>query len=420
MRPLLLSGIISLLMLSGCSKDPDDGSNLPNISIRGIISEGSQKGSVLKSVDEGSLSDADKVLVFNSTGYRLFDIENGTFNAYALSGTATAIAFLDADNRFIGCLSSGGLNVLPLVSLRDGDQTIIDLGNLSLDGTRVIPVNNPIGNEINLSENEISRYIALGSYYESLSQNMDADQDGIPDLLGKKEFNISTVFDLYCGSYGLNTTPPQVNDTTSFFVNYAIRIAGGKSIIPVNTNLNFSGPEGSPYSDIRQEGYSPAPDGFISAFVRQSPPPANYPFQSLHLPFMEGKYTITLDNKSYALHYSNINARYFFILALPTIHTNDQNQIVSVSVEYRDMNHDLVNAENFVYQTQATLYGNQTILSSMGALWENPEAKTNTEIYNFILPDPVSLSELQGVSVMYVDLIGNSYRLEFRPMAGIR
>jgi hypothetical protein len=78
------------------------------------------------------------------------------------------------------------------------------------------------------------------------------------------------------------------------------------------------------------------------------------------------------------------------------------------------MNNAIVNAENFVYQTQLTLRGNQGIFCQIGSLWENPEAKTNTELYNFVLPDPVPLSDLTNMSVMYLDLIGNSYNIGFR------
>ena len=123
---------------------------------------------------------------------------------------------------------------------------------------------------------------------------------------------------------------------------------------------------------------------------------------------------MTLDAKDYSLNYSNINAKYFLILALPSIHTNDNDEIVSVSVAYTDMDLTPVTAENFVYQTQVSLGGSQGSLCEMGALWENPEAKTNMELYNFILTDPVPLSELQNISVMYVDLIGNSYQMRFR------
>ena len=74
------------------------------------------------------------------------------------------------DNRFIGCLNAGGLNVLPLVSLKDGDNTIIDLSSLTLAGKLVIPANNPIGDEIDLNDGEVNWYKELGAYYESLSQ----------------------------------------------------------------------------------------------------------------------------------------------------------------------------------------------------------------------------------------------------------
>ena len=74
----------------------------------------------------------------------------------------------------------------------------------------------------------------------------------------------------------------------------------------------------------------------------------------------------------------------------------------------------MVNAENFVYQTQVTLDGYQgNRLCQIGALWENPEAKTNTELYNFKLPEPIPLSELRTVGICYVDLIGNAYNIGF-------
>jgi hypothetical protein len=299
------------------------------------------------------------------------------------------------------------------VSLKDGDNTVIDLSTLTLDGTSVIPANNPIGNEIDLNEEEIAWYKELGVYYESLSKNIDADNDGVPDILDKKDFNISTIFDIYCGTWGWNDSIPQINDTSGFFVNYTLRIAGGKALIPSNSNIVVSGPEASPYSDIMQTHYATGPDCFIAFFQRSTPAPPGYPYGSAFLPFEKGKYTVTLDAKNYTLNYSNINARYFFILAEPTIHTNSNNEIVSVSVEYRDMDNNSVTAENFVYQTQVTLNGTQNQLCQIGTLWENPEAKTNTEIYNFILPNPIPLSELRGLSIMYLDLIGNAYNIGY-------
>jgi hypothetical protein len=413
MRNLIVWTAILIAVVS-CSKDDDSKSKTSRIVIKGIIADGNQKSTQFESDNSLSLTDAKKVLVFNSSGYKLFNIEGDSFAAEAITGTATALAFLDGGNRYIGCLCSGGLNVLPLVSLKDGDNTVIDLNTLTLDGTRVIPANNPIGNEIILNEEEIARYKELGSYYESLSKNIDADNNGVPDILDKKEFNISTIFEIYCGSWGLNDTPPQVNDTANFFINYTMRVAGGKALIPKNPDIILTGPEASPYDDITQSHYATGPDCFIAFFRRETPAPQGYPFGSAFLPFTKGIYTVTLDNKSYTLNYSNIIAKYFFILAEPTVHTNDANEIVSVSIEYRDLNQALVNADNFVYQTQITLDGHQgNRLCQVGSLWENPDSKTNTEIYNFTLPNPVPLSELRSLSVMYVDLIGNSYNIGF-------
>jgi hypothetical protein len=129
------------------------------------------------------------------------------------------------------------------------------------------------------------------------------------------------------------------------------------------------------------------------------------------LPFREGTYTVTLENKNYTLNYANIGAKHFFILAKPTIHTNSNNGIVSVIIDYRDTENHLVTAENYIYQTQVTLDGPLAQLRQMGALWENPEAKTNTDLYNFILPTPLPMSQLSRLSVMYLDLIGNSYNI---------
>ncbi len=411
MRNLILSFAV-LLMMGSCSKNDDSNSGTSRIVIKGTIS-GNVKSAGLKSENPLLLSDARKVLVFNSTGYQLFNIDGGSFTAKALSGTATALAFLDAENRYIGCLCSGGLNVLPLVSLKDGDNTVIDLSTLTLDGTSVIPANNPIGDKIVLNADEIAWYKELGVYYESLSKNIDADNDGIPDILDKKDFNISTIFDIYCGTWGLNDSPPTINDTSNFFINYTLRIAGGKSLIPSNSNVAIAGPEISPYTDINQSHYATGPDCFIAFFRRETQAPQGYPFGSAFLPFREGKYTLTLDAKGYTLNYSSVNARHFFILAEPTIHTNDANEIVSISVEYKDMKNMPVTPENYVYQAQVTLTGSQNQLCQMGALWENPEAKTNTEIYHFILPTPVPLSELRNLTVSYVDMIGNAYNIGF-------
>ena len=413
MKNLIILCVVLFATMS-CGKKNDQNMNVPRIVIKGTLSGNSVKGGSAKSANSLSLTDAKKVLVFNSTSYKLFDIVNNSFTANAVSGTATALAFLDANNQYIGCLTAGGLNVLPLVSLKDGDNTIIDLSTLTLNGKSVIPSNNPLGNSILLSNEAISWYKELGGYYESLTKNIDADNNGVPDILSQSDIGLSTIFNISCGPWTLNNAAMQVVDTNHIFINYILRICTGKALKPVNTNVIVSGPAGSPHNDIQQTGYSFGPDCFIASFCRQPSQSQGNPLGSVMLPFTSGTYTITLENKNYTLNYTNISAKHFFILAKPTIHTNANNDIISVSIDYRDTENKFVTAENYVYQTQVTLDGPQNQLAQMGALWENPEAKTNSDLYNFTLPTPVPMSQLRDLSVMYLDLIGNSYYISYQ------
>jgi len=402
--------VLSSLMI-GCNKDINSGAN--GITIKGTISAGLRSGAQLRSAN--SLADGTKILVFNSSGgYNLFNFSDSSFAVNAMQGTAAALAFLGADNTFIGCLQAGGLNVLPLVSLKDGDKTVIDLSHLTLDGTNVIPSNNPIGNEINLNPQEIERYRQFGAFFKSLSQNLDADGDGKPDVLDKKALYVSTIYDIYCGMWGLNNTPPQIIDSSRLFVNYTLRLWGEKAIMPNNKEVTISGPEGAPYTDVEKAYYSTAPDGFITFFRRPGIAPSGYPFGSAFLPFGDGKYSIRLDDKSYSLLYSKVDAMYFFVLALPTVHTNDKNEITSISVEYKDINGEVINPENFIYQTSVQLNNENFQLEQIGTLWENPEAKSNTELYNFVPKKSINLSQLTGINVGYLDLVGNAYNISFR------
>jgi lipocalin len=405
---ILLLAVSSLIL--SCNKE-----NKPNL--HGIIIKGKIPSGISKKVANGNasytLADAEKILVFNSSGsYDIFNIKGSSFTVNALQGTAAAMVFLTAENSYIGCLHAGGLNVLPLVSLKDGENTVIDLSNLTLEGTNVIPSNNPIGNEINLTNDEIERYRQFGAFFQSLSQNTDADDDGKLDLLDQKALFISTIYDIYCGMWGLNNSSPEIIDPSTLFVNYTIRIWGQKSIIPVNKEVTFSGPEGAPYGDIQKSYYTNAPDGFITFFRR--PAPAPYPIGTQFLPFENGKYDILLDSKKYSLLYSKVDAEYFFVLALPVVHTNDNNEITSISIEYKDIYGQTINPENFVYQTMVQLNNEENQLEQIGALWESPEAKTNTELYNYIPVKKINVSQLTGINVCYLDLVGNSYNINFK------
>lgn len=217
MKKTALFIVISILIMS-CNKD-----NTGNrqVVIKGKIPfAGSVKGQMVKAGGSLSLNDAKKILVFDgldlegtllSTSF--VDIIDGSFSAGAKLGNAAALVFLDADNKYIGTLSTRGLMLLPLGNLSDGENTTIDLSSLTLSGTSVLPSYDPFGKEIIISDSELKILKEMDGFFESLAKNIDADNDGIPDILNDKQVYIRTQYEVSAGRYGVNTTPSSISTT---------------------------------------------------------------------------------------------------------------------------------------------------------------------------------------------------------------
>src|SRR5665647_305014 len=168
MKNLIL--IIALtLLIASCQKDNNPNTN--GIVIKGNI-PATVKSTDSKTDNAVSLSDATKVLVFSKYYYKLYDITDGNFSVTGQLGTGIALIFLDANNQYIGNLSSQGLNMLPLGNLTNGDNTQIDLSTLRLEGNSVIPSHDPLGNEIIISETEIKSLRSISTYYQSIAKNL--------------------------------------------------------------------------------------------------------------------------------------------------------------------------------------------------------------------------------------------------------
>ena len=402
MKNLLV--LLSIMMImAGCSKDKESKGTGTSIVIKGTIGS-SVKSTTLKSANSFLLSDARKVLVFNSNSYSVFNISNNTFSAQAPSGTACALSFLTENNQFIGSLQAGGLNVLPLVSLKDGDKTVIDLSNLTLEGTNVIPANNPLGNEIGLNAEEIEWYKEIGGYYESISKNIDVDNDGVIDVLSKKDLRVSTSFMLHAGTWGMNDINPQIYDTTNISISYSMRFSYGENILPANDKSTvLSGPNDNPYNDISMLRYATADRGFLAFFNRAG--------QGQYFPpFRKGEYTMTVNGIGYTINYATVCPKIYLIFAEPTLHTNNNGDIVSVSVKYKRFDDRPVNPDNFIYLIQLQLMtGNQVI--SLGARLYSDQDPSEMDKYNFVLTTPLSPTNLFQLDVYYQDLLGNEYNI---------
>lgn len=418
MKKTALFIVISILIMS-CNKD-----NTGNrqVVIKGKIPfAGSVKGQMVKAGGSLSLNDAKKILVFDgldlegtllSTSF--VDIIDGSFSAGAKLGNAAALVFLDADNKYIGTLSTRGLMLLPLGNLSDGENTTIDLSSLTLSGTSVLPSYDPFGKEIIISDSELKILKEMDGFFESLAKNIDADNDGIPDILNDKQVYIRTQYEVSAGRYGVNTTPSSISTTALNNINYTFFVFGGKGFIP--KSISLSGPLGAPHTDIVRQFFTTELHGcgFGSGFWRQS---FSGGVNSL-LPFSSGTYSITLDDKAYTLNYSLVDLRYNLLFVLPTLHTNSEGMLVSITIEYRlPDNSILPNPENIlkgvgIQLTGESLNYDTPHLSNLPAKQLGSNAVHG--LYSYTLPAPLDISKLHHVSIAYSDILGNMYMLLFR------
>jgi hypothetical protein len=401
-KTLLFIFLISFLI--SCHKDNN---NNNGIVIKGNIPSGSPvKKSVLATGNSFSLADAKNVLVFYGETYSISAITNGSFTTNAPMGCAAALIFLDADNHYIGNLNVSGLNMLPLVNLSNNEQTVIDLSSLNLDGTNVLPTNNPIGSDIMITQQDVNLYKELGSYFEALAKNIDTDNDGIPDNFSGKELMVNTVFNLSVGNFGLNNTSATMIDTSQFVVNYVVRFKGSKELMPQNLNISLTGPEGDPYNDIviNNYQYNDNCECFNVGFNRQSQ-------MGSMLPFKQGIYTFSMDGiQNHTVNYSTINAKYFLVIATPTLKTDSEGNVTSVSIDYTLPNKTETQPSKFISTLMLMFQdANQTQIYHEGSIFETTNVLP--DFTNVTLTTPVKLSNIQNIVISYTDLVGNIYNI---------
>ncbi|MFA5974028.1 MAG: hypothetical protein WC780_16900 [Lentimicrobiaceae bacterium] len=420
MKNLILVFTISILIVS-CSKK-NDSVIIPDnsgIIIKGKISGSHYKSANIKSANVLSLSDAKRVMVYNRNYMTLSNIDDSSFSVSAQMGTGVALLFLDANNRYIGNLSSKGLNMFPLGNLSNGENTTIDLSTLMLEGTNVIPSHDPLGNEIVISTSEINSLKVVGEYYESIAKNMDADNDSVPDILSMKQLVVYSTFGFTnCGRWGHNDTIPVINDSSDIFVNYQINIDGGKNLSYTDNNISFIGPSGEPYSDIVTAAQNHDEGGFNASIRRPSSNvPVGFQQGEILLPFKKGIYTLSLDNKNYTLNYANIDAFSNLVMIVPTLHTNKEGLLTSISLDYQLMNGTVLdNPSNMVTNVTAQIVNQKTGQGYdiwNGSTAAGPTSRLSIETgFGAIIPGtPVSISPFDMVALWYEDLLGNYYAI---------
>ncbi|MDD4990916.1 MAG: hypothetical protein PHR83_01670 [Paludibacter sp.] len=388
------------------------------IVIKGKVSSASKiNGSRVSASTKGfSLSDAKKVLIFYGNKYELFNINSdGSFTGKAVVGSATAVVFLTGNNQYIGNLFCSGLNVLPLVNLSEGENTQIDLSTLTLNGTQVVPANNPIGNEIKLSDSEITFMQDVGAYYETLSKNLDMDNDNSPDILDGKQIRINSMTNMFAGAWGTDHKAPDMFDPAQFSINTSMRIAGAIGMYDKNFNATLSGPSDNPYNDINQSHGAQAQDEFIFGFQRTTTQGGGlnqYPSQ----PFKDGLYSFQLNkNQLYTFNFSNINMQNHLLIIKPTIHTDNNGYITKISYEFVFPDGSIANPRNLIQgYIRSQINNNNTQLYEGYHLYGTFYAGDNYDYYNEKISKKIKLSEVQQCNFAYIDILGNEYEYSWR------
>lgn len=352
------------------------------------------------------------VLLFDGNEYTLGDIRNGTFSIYTPAGGAVVLAFPDSAYNYIGNLFCGGLNVLPLVGFSDGINIVIDLGDLRLNEYAVIPAHDPLGNEIVLGDKEIAFFQQLGRYYSAIAANIDNDHDGIPDILNEKYILLSGSFILQGGLYGTSARAPLVFDNTAGYIRYSLRAEGGRNISPEQEDIRLIGPLEDSYAEILtwQQLYLDGGD-FIASFKIETPHDTHmFVKTSSPVPFKMGTYLLTVGNQpGRSLEYSSEGVLPYMIIPVPTLHTNNEGKLSSVSLTYRFPDGSEADPELLFndLSLQFDGAGEDGRMFSVGHLYD--ESMRDVDFYEISLSPPRDIIGLLRVSVGCNDLLGNSY-----------
>ncbi len=181
----------------------------------------------------------------------------------------------------------------------------------------------------------------------------------------------------------------------------------------IGNYVKLSGPSDSPYTDITTNSYVADKDCYIAFFWRQTEQLQNDPLGFNLLPFKKGMYSFTLNgNSNYTLNFSNIDARYYLVIASPTLHTNNEGMITSVTIDYILPDNTIVDPENYVTTLQLQFQNKDGSRLELGGPYESVQTKiTLKDLTNITLKNPIPISNLDGLSVNYNDILGNEYNV---------
>lgn len=387
------------------------------VTIKGTIPPTSMNKTLSAGTEDTlSINEAEYVMVFYGNHYEIADIVDGAFSIGAAPGRVLIVAFLDSGYHYIGNLFCGGLQMLPLVGLSDGESTVIDLQDLTQDGYCIIPAHNPLGNEILLGETEIAFLKKMGAYYVSVAKNIDTDNNDIPDILSQDQIILSSGFEMQGGVFGTDIRTAAPFDSAGKNIGYFLRSEGGKNVSPEQADIRLSGPAGDPYDSIVtwQQDYLGGGD-FIASFY-------HFTENNTHLfseissptPFRFGTYTMTIGSRpGRTLEYANAGVEAFLLNAIPTISCNAEGRLSSIDVQYRLPDGSPVDPDLLItdisFEFENTEPGDNARMFNIGEIYDLKDAREGMDFRSVDVSPARDITGLFRINVRYTDLLGNGY-----------
>ena len=105
----------------------------------------------------------------------------------------------------------------------------------------------------------------------------------------------------------------------------------------------------------------------------------------------------------------------YLVLIIPTFHTNNRNQLTSITYEYQLPDSTTVDPKNLL----KSIVGIQLNTADAMQLFQDfnlygKKNLTNYDYSKYNLPTPIDLGKIAQINIGYVDLLGNEYDIIWR------
>jgi len=149
---------------------------------------------------------------------------------------------------------------------------------------------------------------------------------------------------------------------------------------------------------------------FFALFGRETDAQPGAPWGSAFLPYKKGTYTLTLDgSQSFTLDYSNIDVKYNLVIVIPTLHTNSEGKLISITFDYNLSDGTVINPASMLTNVWVQLGDNQ-----YNQFYNSDRLTSITGFNELTLNTPLDIDSLYHVDLWYDDLLGNCYDIIWR------